>query len=482
MKKKDSHITELFKKYFGGKISRIDQRRLDEIVMVDDYARDAKEGGDQLSAINRLESFQNLESRMEKRLNKSSKRTPLVWLKLAAGIAILVSAGMFIWQPFGAKKDVASQMQIDTESAGDIQVENNSQVLRRTYTAADGSDKSDDLTDSETTEVTNVSDFIVQFPVDEECEQQDIGFSKNHSESIAASRNEISQQESSIPNIPKPNAPTQEIVENEVIIANDNSDKESYAVDGIAILPPSVPVIIEAESEPIAMEESDNDTAMEKDALIKNSFVQIDPTKLGSVSDQNSRAKKQLIESKLITGTVTDENGEPLIGASVFTESNTKGTSTDIDGTFSLKVDQSTEQLVINYIGYENHILDIGNKNEFNVQLSEPVVLSEVIIASARKDDSANSNLAATPIGGMSQFKKYLQSNLVYPAAAKQAKVAGKVVLLFNVNSSGRPDDIEVKKSLGYGCDEEAIRLLVMGPDWEQGSTSGKTRVVIRFR
>lgn len=49
---------------------------------------------------------------------------------------------------------------------------------------------------------------------------------------------------------------------------------------------------------------------------------------------------------RIITGTVTDEGGEPLIGASVFAKGTTLGTVTDIDGTYSLQVSAEVTTLV----------------------------------------------------------------------------------------------------------------------------------------
>ena len=52
-----------------------------------------------------------------------------------------------------------------------------------------------------------------------------------------------------------------------------------------------------------------------------------------------------------ITGTVVDENGDPVIGASVFERGNSRnGTATDIDGKFSVKVKPGT-MLKVSYIG-----------------------------------------------------------------------------------------------------------------------------------
>ena len=80
--------------------------------------------------------------------------------------------------------------------------------------------------------------------------------------------------------------------------------------------------------------------------------------------------------------------------------------------------------------------------------------------------------------GGMEAFVKYLQENLRYPAPAQRANVTGKVYVQFTVNTDGSTSDIQVLKSVGFGCDEEAIRVLET-TKWTPGKQSGK---VVRSR
>jgi len=56
---------------------------------------------------------------------------------------------------------------------------------------------------------------------------------------------------------------------------------------------------------------------------------------------------------KTISGTVTDVNGEPLIGATVTVKGGTGGTATDIDGKYTLTVSDEAEVLIFSFIGYK---------------------------------------------------------------------------------------------------------------------------------
>jgi TonB-linked SusC/RagA family outer membrane protein len=98
-----------------------------------------------------------------------------------------------------------------------------------------------------------------------------------------------------------------------------------------------------------------------------------------NVSSENKVSFQQ--QTRTIIGTVTDESGEPLIGASVGIKGTAKGTITDAEGKFSINQVSSDNQLVISYIGYIAQEINIGNQNTFNIRLAEDrQMLDEVIV------------------------------------------------------------------------------------------------------
>jgi TonB-linked SusC/RagA family outer membrane protein len=81
-----------------------------------------------------------------------------------------------------------------------------------------------------------------------------------------------------------------------------------------------------------------------------------------------------------VHGTVTDENGEPVVGASVAIKGTTKGTVTDIDGHFQIAVSPG-ETLVVSYIGYLTREIKYTGQSVVAVSLSEDTQkLEEVIV------------------------------------------------------------------------------------------------------
>ena len=68
--------------------------------------------------------------------------------------------------------------------------------------------------------------------------------------------------------------------------------------------------------------------------------------------------------------------------------------------------------------------------------------------------------------GGKSALLKFIQKNKVYPKTASEKKVSGKVVVNFRVSEKGALSGFQVSQSLGYGCDEEAVRIARKMPAW----------------
>src|SRR5919199_2103532 len=80
--------------------------------------------------------------------------------------------------------------------------------------------------------------------------------------------------------------------------------------------------------------------------------------------------------------------------------------------------------------------------------------------------------------GGIQALWTYLKENVQYPLAAIKAKVKGRVLVSFIVQKDGRLTDFQFVQILGYGCDEEAMRVVRAMPLWKPGSQSGKLLLV----
>ncbi|MCP9754820.1 energy transducer TonB [Lacihabitans sp. CCS-44] len=75
---------------------------------------------------------------------------------------------------------------------------------------------------------------------------------------------------------------------------------------------------------------------------------------------------------------------------------------------------------------------------------------------------------------GEKEMYKFLSQNINYPATAVRANVSGKVYLKFVVEKDGSIANIEIVKGIGFGCDEEAIKVIKSMPNWSPGKQNGK--------
>ena len=82
-----------------------------------------------------------------------------------------------------------------------------------------------------------------------------------------------------------------------------------------------------------------------------------------------------------VTGTITDENGEPLPGANILEKGTTNGTTSDVEGKFSLSVMGENSVLIFSFIGYTSQEIAVGTQTTFNIQLEPDTrTLSEVVV------------------------------------------------------------------------------------------------------
>jgi periplasmic protein TonB len=68
----------------------------------------------------------------------------------------------------------------------------------------------------------------------------------------------------------------------------------------------------------------------------------------------------------------------------------------------------------------------------------------------------------------------YLQKNLQYPSFAKENNIEGRVTVQFVVNEDGSIGNAIIKKGIGGGCNEEAIRVVMNMPKWKPGMQNGR--------
>jgi periplasmic protein TonB len=91
-----------------------------------------------------------------------------------------------------------------------------------------------------------------------------------------------------------------------------------------------------------------------------------------------------------------------------------------------------------------------------------------------KKDEMMIVEEQPVPQGGIEGFYKYISKNLKYPKQARRDRVEGKVIVQFVVDTDGSITNIKIKKGIGAGCDEEAIRVMQNCPKWQPARYKGK--------
>ncbi|MCG9910982.1 MAG: M56 family metallopeptidase [Flavobacteriales bacterium] len=76
--------------------------------------------------------------------------------------------------------------------------------------------------------------------------------------------------------------------------------------------------------------------------------------------------------------------------------------------------------------------------------------------------------------GGQMEMVRFIGNNLIYPQTAIESNIEGKVIVEFTVSTDGKIKNIQVKRGIGYGCDEAAMRVVEKMPDWIPAEKDGK--------
>ena len=161
-------------------------------------------------------------------------------------------------------------------------------------------------------------------------------------------------------------------------------------------------------------------------------------------------------QGQTVKGTVLDENGEPMIGATVKAVGSQGGTVTDMDGNYVLKVDQKVKQIEVAYIGYRNQKVQIKNGRADARMSSDINELNELVVigyGSVKKGNITNAvakvkaeDLADRPVSNIASALQGelagvdVQSTSGAPGSSVQIKVRGAT----SINEDGNTNPLYV--------------------------------------
>jgi TonB family protein len=177
-----------------------------------------------------------------------------------------------------------------------------------------------------------------------------------------------------------------------------------------------------------------------------------------------------------ITGRVVNRQGAPLAGVFITMQSAAATATTNSAGSFLLASEVANPVLTFKCAGFQTQTVLLKSAQPVVLTMNEigtaPVALAAGLEA-VNKLLNMSDEQPAFP-GGVAAYRTFLQQNVRYPEAAKAKKVSGDVFVSFVVDEAGRLLDAEVVKGIGYGLDEEALRLVRLMPWWTPGLAAGK--------
>ncbi len=203
-------------------------------------------------------------------------------------------------------------------------------------------------------------------------------------------------------------------------------------------------------------------------------------------------------ETITVSGRVTSaSDGKPIPGAIVMVASTGKGIPTDAQGRFKLTGVSKTALLSVSFVGFTTMVIPLDNRTTVHVALAmadpnELPAMGATAVYKAIKPNPAmpirtppssetiNGQVyiaveepAVFPTG-IPGLMQYVAHSLRYPAKAQATGVQGNVLVQFTVLPTGAIGSARIKRGIGSGCDEEALRIVRQMPRWIPGKQNGK--------
>ena len=483
----ENKIRNLLQKWLSGDTNRQEEKQLETLAKEDAFLAEAMEGYRQFPEGQHEERLARLRSNVEER--SKEKRSLIFYLSRAAAVIVfLVIAGVGVNQLFPTDSVEIGENEAfkTTELVPELK---ETQALQATEAAPAQKEESEEaeVSEEDIPEKNNPSKLLAP---DNSANLLSIQSkqieSKTQTAASAPSKppaitSPIAEADLPAQVLPSEAASEPAAAEETVVdVRGSRSNSTNYYVDDIEVQATPTEAISKDSGQTPAVIAADAPAAPLADAIIteelaqsKEVFEEADSaykrdSQKAEKKKESARKKKAKMAGaqRQIQGLVQDAaTQEPIPFANIMIAGTKDGTLTDIDGKFKLNVASSTQQLAVSYLGYEEQVVKLGNSDQVEVLLNESnQVLSEVVITGY---DSKVKKVTAKPKKGFKKYQKYINANRVYPEAAKAAGIKGEVIIEFLVGDNGRPAQLKIRQSLGYGCDEEALRLIREGADWK---------------
>jgi len=178
----------------------------------------------------------------------------------------------------------------------------------------------------------------------------------------------------------------------------------------------------------------------------------------------------------------------------VIMKGTTSGTLTDAKGEYSIEVNDPLATLVYSCVGYKTEQILLDGHTAINVELQ-----TDVLALDLSAENNATISHSQTPAvshtdkpaahekdmyriveenpnypGGMEALLKFQQTNLQYPASAKQNRVEGTVLVQYMIDKEGAVRQAKVMRGVSPDLDREALRVTNLITGWTPATQNGK--------
>jgi protein TonB len=134
-------------------------------------------------------------------------------------------------------------------------------------------------------------------------------------------------------------------------------------------------------------------------------------------------------------------------------------------------VEQASEG---NELGIITELLDHGVNIPVINELPDPISDQPEINEPVEKPVMFPQENASFRDGGVEEFQRWVQENVVYPPVAIENGISGKVFISFSVNSQGQVVEVELARGVDKSIDHESIRVISASPQWKAARQGGR--------
>ena len=459
-------------RYLKGELTPAEMHALERKALSDPFLAEALEGAAGIPADELEADLHTLQASLKERIQSPREKVIPMWawpMRIAAGLALLAVSGFVIYSLL--QSNSSNDLAVNKETVAPAETKSEEKKPEQPV----GKDIPAEPKPLDQSDVTREEEVITQ----EKATPDVMGYSAKSPE-VQPQPVEEAVTTESVEQIVSA-APAEQQIPDEVIADKYDDNEVSKALK---------------ESEPVAatpMRAREANAGFKKEEAKSTYKLSQADTVGGNVVKLEPAMNDYISGTRIIRGQVRSaEEGVGLPGVNVMVKGSNVGAVTDMQGNYELTTENTKDtDLVFSFIGMQSKEVD-ANTDKVDVELEQDVSqLSEVVVVGYGSENLVEKESPtiefATPAGGRVAYKQYLEKNIKYPELALQNEIEGKVTIQFTVEPSGKLTDFKVLKGIGYGCDEEVIRLIKNGPKWtatkrDDEVVKDKVKVRLRFR